>query len=162
MGTERLEIMLDATRERGRVEIPQNTSSYVDMLAHRGYGYIRLTGLAALRARGMHGVEIDSYEVSIDPDAQLLLDHARALEKLVVDRSTDRVWTYIGDGCFEFNAAVVGDIVHVRVGIFWGPAFEEPFKDSVTIDLQAYLHMWRGVAQRILDAAQGTSSYPRN
>jgi hypothetical protein len=150
-----LSIQINVDARRAQIEVPLKTSSYVDIFEGQGFGYIKLAGLGWLAAKDANGALIDEISLPTDPDAQFLLDHYKVLEEVAASGRTNEVWTYLADGCFEFNAVIVGDTVHVRVGIMRGKAFKAPFDDGVTIDLAGYLAIWRGIAEDLLRAAHG-------
>lgn len=155
MNTDILEVVLDDVIKREAVPVVLPTSTYVDALRRQGYGYVRVLGLAGLGARGFDGNNINDYFVPIEHDVAFLLEHYLGVEELATGRHTDRVCTYIADGCFELNAVLARATVHVRVGFFRDSRFEEPFRDAATIDIHAYVSMWRSVASGIVDGAEG-------
>lgn len=155
MSTDMLEVFLDGDIDRERVPLPISPSSYVDLLVRNGFGYLNIVGLGRLGARGFKGNPIDAYFMPIEHDVAFLLEHYLALEELVAERREGRLLTYVADGCLEFNAVVVGSTAHVRVGFFRDSLFEDPFADAVSIDLHAYLLMWRSFASAVVDGAHG-------
>jgi hypothetical protein len=157
MNDKTLCVVFDGTSVQRKVLVPRHSEEYIKLLVGQGYVHIELAGLAALEATNHNGKLLEKYFMMVDDNVALLLESYLYLESVVASGRPGRVWTYLEDGIFEFDALIVNrDLAHVRVGIYrLGDRFKAPYLDGVMVNVQTYLTMWRSVAATIVRVAEG-------
>ena len=81
-----------------------------------GFDEIDLSGLAKYGAVLRYGQAIDLMPLRVDEDAALLADAYKSLRQMLDTDSLTKHWVYLGDGCFEITATILGDDAYVRIG----------------------------------------------
>jgi hypothetical protein len=152
-GTLVVDIEADAAPAPPPVHLLASASELCDRLQRKGYSQLQLGGLHRLGATLVDGKPGNEFTFPVDPDAQFLLEFAATLEKLVAERGTRLLRTYLADGIFEVSAFVTPDRVLLRAGIFRDVPFEPPYPGAVELPARTFLEIWRSIAHALVAAA---------